>query len=68
MLLGKYTKLIFLVLNFTLHVQREWGKVIGVGVCIYSICLWTEKYLNPTLTIDSPFQAFTVGLLVEYID
>ena len=67
MLLGKYTKLIFLVSNFTPHAQRERGKVIGVGVCIY-ICLWTEKYLNPTLTIDSPFQAFTVGLLVEYID
>ena len=35
MLLGKYTKLIFLVLNFTPHAQRERGKVIGVGVCIY---------------------------------
>ena len=35
MLLGKYTKLIFLFLNFTLHEQCEQGKVIGVGVCIY---------------------------------
>ena len=35
MFLGKYTKLIYLVLNFTPHAQRERGKVIGVGVCIY---------------------------------
>ena len=52
---------------FTLHVQRERGKVIWAGVHIY-ICLWTKKYLNRTLAINSPFQTFAVGLLVEFID
>ena len=46
--------------------QHERGKVIGVGVHI--ICLWTKKVLNRTLAIDSPFQTFKVGLLVEFID
>ena len=39
-----------LILNFhrylhiiTPHTQREWGKVIGVGVLIIYICLWTKK-------------------------
>ena len=27
-----------------------------------------KKYLNRTLEIDSPFQTFAVGLLVEFID
>ena len=27
-----------------------------------------KKYLNCTLEIDSPFQTFAVGLLVEFID
>ena len=27
-----------------------------------------KKTLNPTLAIDSPFQTFAVGLLVEFID
>ena len=49
----------------TPHAQREWGKVIGVGV---HICLLTNKNLNRTLAIDSPFQTFAVGLLVEFID
>ena len=30
------------------------------------ICLWTKKSLNRTLAIDSPFQTFTVGLLVKF--
>ena len=38
----------------TPHEQRERGKVIDRGVHI--------------LEIDSPFQIFTVGLLVEFID
>ena len=54
---------------FTPHAQRERGKVIGVG-CLYIymfICLWTKK-MNRTLAIESPFQTFAVGLLVEFID
>ena len=46
------------------------GKVIGVGVHIY-ICIYMfvdKKKLNRTLAIDSPFQTFTVELLVEFID
>ena len=43
------------------------GRVIGAGVHIY-ICLWAKKYLNRTLAIDSPFQTFAVGLLVEFIN
>ena len=49
------------------HAQRERGKVIDRGVHIY-IFLWSKKYLNRTLEIDSPFQTLTVGLLVEFID
>ena len=50
------------------------GYVIGAGVHIYVgtvgryICLWTKKGLNRNLAIDSPFQTFAVGLLVEFID
>ena len=32
-----------------------------------NIWLWTKKSLNRTLSIDSPFQTFVVGLLVEFI-
>ena len=47
------------VINFfvTQHAQRERGKVIGVGVHVY-VC--------GTITIDSPFQTFAVGLLVKF--
>ena len=57
-------------LVFTPHAQRERCKVIGCSVHILYIyiCLWTKKYLNRTLEIDSPFQTFAVGLLVEFID
>ena len=41
--------------------------MIGTGVHIYNICLWTKKYLNRTLVIDSLFQTFAVGLLVKFI-
>ena len=55
MLLGKYTKLIFLVLNFTPHAQRERGKVIVV--CVY-INMFVdrkifESYFNDRLTFSS---------------
>ena len=43
------------------------GYVIGAGVHIH-ICVCGQKKLNCTLAIDSPFQTFTVGLLVEFID
>ena len=35
---------------------------------LYVLCLWTKKYLNRTLAIDSPYLTFAVGLLVECID
>ena len=49
----------------------EPGKVIGVGVhiAIYLyMCVCGLKKLNRTLVIDSPFQTFVAGLLVEFID
>ena len=51
----------------TPHAQRNWGKEIGVSVHMF-ICLWSKKNLNRTLAIDSPFQTYAVGLLVEFID
>ena len=50
------------------HAQRERGKVIGVGVLIYIYMFVDKKNLNRTLAIDSPFQTYAVGLLVEFID
>ena len=57
---------------------RAGGYVIGAGIqyiCRYVgsyvgryICLWTKKSLNRTFVIDSPFQTFAVGLLLEFID
>ena len=43
---------------FTLHAQRERGKVIGCGVHIYIfICLWTKKifesYFRDRLTFSN---------------
>ena len=52
------------------HVRAE-GYVIRPGVCIYVYLVdmfVDKKNLNCTLVIDSPFQTFTVGLLVESID
>ena len=37
---------------------------------IWKLCqdaCWTQKKLNRTLAINSPFQTFMVGLLVEFI-
>ena len=61
--------MISIVAIFTPHAQRERGKVIGVGVHIYVyyVC-GPKKNLNRTLAIDSPFQTYAVGLLVEFID
>ena len=44
--------------------------VAGANAVLYGIyiCLWTKKYFNRTLEIDSPFQTFAVGLLVKFID
>ena len=55
-------------LIFTPHAHRERGKVIGLGVLVYTYVCGRKKYLNRTLEIDSPFQTLTVGLLVEFID
>ena len=49
----------------TPHAQRERGKVMGVGA-IYMF-VDQKKTLNCTLAIDSPFQTFSVGLLL-FID
>ena len=47
----------------------ERGGGGGGGVCNKYIYMYVvEKNLNRTLEIDSPFQTFTVGLLVEFID
>ena len=57
--------------QFTPHVQCERGKVIiscGVHIYIFIYVCGRKKYLNRTLEIDSPFQTFAVGLLVEFID
>ena len=53
----------------TPHAQREWGKVIGLGVVVYIYMFVVKKNnLNRTLAIDLPFQTFAVGLLFEFID
>ena len=53
------------------RMRSESGGICDRGwrpyICRY-ICLWTKKNLNRTLAIDSPFQTFTVGLLVKFID
>ena len=46
--------------------DRGWCPYIYIYVGIY-VC-GQKKNLNLTLSIDSPFQTFTVGLLVEFID
>ena len=53
MLLGKYTKFMFLVLIFTPHAQRERGKVIGVGVCTVHPRL-SEPRLSESSIIRTP--------------
>ena len=52
---------IFLLPSTRIHEQ---------GWCPYiCVCAFVEnKNLNRTLTIDSPFQTFAIGLLVEFID
>ena len=68
-----YLRQHYFVASFvTPHAQRERGKVIDRGVHIYIyryiyVC-GRKKYLNRTLEIDSPFQTFAVGLLVEFIE
>ena len=58
---------ISLVFFITPHAQHERGKLIGVGVHILYIYVYGQKK-NCTLAIDSPFQIFAVGLLIEFID
>ena len=41
------------------------GEMIGIGVHVY-VC--DKNNLNRTLAINSPFQTFAVGLLIEFID
>ena len=70
------------LIYFTLHVSGitsvEYGQIfhvmrIGKYYCKnmkYRINRYIcgPKTLNHTLVIDSPFQTFTVGLLVKFID
>ena len=53
-----------LLYSYLLARASEQGKLIG----IYIIYMWIKKNLNRTLAIDSPFQTFAVGILVEFID
>ena len=46
----------------------EQGKVIVVGDHVYIFVCRQKKNLNRTLVIDSPFQIFAVGLLIEFTD
>ena len=55
----------YFILIITQHAQPERGKVIGVGVHIDIYVCGQNKILIVTLAIDSPFQTFAVGLLVE---
>ena len=46
-------------------------RLSDLGWCSYIIYIYVcgrEKNLNRTLEIDSPFQTFAVGLLIEVID
>ena len=54
---------------FTPHMHAlAGGYVIGalVSICWY-VC-GPKKILNRTLAIGSPFQSFTVGLIIIFID
>ena len=55
----------------TLHVQRERGKMIGVGVRTHNLYVYMygcgQKKWNLTLAIDPPFQTFVEGLLIKFI-
>ena len=42
--------------------------VIGVCVHIYRYVCGQQNILNRALVINSPFQTFAVGLLVEFVD
>ena len=46
--------------------KRKWHLKAESTVCVYMF--EDQKNLNSTLAIDSPFQIFTVGLFVEFID
>ena len=39
----------------------------GVHILYIYVC-GPKKYLNRTFAIDSPFQTFAVGFLVEFIN
>ena len=58
----------------TPHTQHERGKVIGVGILYTVNVLYTVHvymfvdHIFFNCTIDSPFQTFAVGLLIEFID
>ena len=48
-----------------MHAQAG-DYMIGAGVLRYMFV--DKKKLNRTLVIDSPFQTFMVGLLIEFMD
>ena len=51
--------------HFTVTVRKQNGN-FSMTPTVY-VC-GQKKYLNCTLVIDSPFQTFAVGLLVEFIN
>ena len=52
---------------FSLLSARASEQDKAIGIHIY-ICCGQKIYLNRTLAIDSPFQTFAVGLLIEFIE
>ena len=44
------------------------ASVVSVHIYVYIHTFVDKKNLNRTLAIDSPFQTFAVGLIIEFID
>ena len=57
------------------HTEVGAYSEVGTDLVLYGTYIYRERevvdqnfFLNRTLVIDSPFQTFAVGLLVEIID
>ena len=68
MAVGKREALIPLKVHLLPRTRSASGVKISVVVSIYIYVCERKKNLHRTLEIDSPFQTFAVGLLVEFID
>ena len=51
--------------GISIHIPPVWTNLIGP---FHAHVCGRKKYLNRTLAIDSLFQTFAVGLLLEFID